>query len=77
VLLDTDAAARGIRRMAGEIVERAGGAGSLGLVGIRRGGVPLAEKLAAYIEELEQTKLVAFLPFTSDQNVTITVHSDR
>jgi pyrimidine operon attenuation protein/uracil phosphoribosyltransferase len=56
-IIDTETAARGIRRMAGQIVERAGGAGSLALVGIRRGGVPLAAKLAAHIDELEHVKV--------------------
>jgi pyrimidine operon attenuation protein/uracil phosphoribosyltransferase len=55
VLLDAETAGRGIRRMAGEIVERAGGAKRLALVGIRRGGVALAAKLAEHIEELEKT----------------------
>jgi pyrimidine operon attenuation protein/uracil phosphoribosyltransferase len=53
VLLDAQTAGRGIRRMAGEIVERAGGAKHLALVGIRRGGVPLAAALARHIGELE------------------------
>ena len=44
---------RVIRRMAGEIVERNGGAGHLMLVGIRTRGVPLAERIAAEIERLE------------------------
>jgi pyrimidine operon attenuation protein/uracil phosphoribosyltransferase len=44
---------RMIRRMAGEIVERNGGAGHLMLVGIRTRGVPLAERIAAEIEKLE------------------------
>ena len=57
VLIDPETAARGIRRMAGQIVERAGGATQLGLVGIRRGGVPLAEKLAEHIEELEKVRV--------------------
>jgi pyrimidine operon attenuation protein / uracil phosphoribosyltransferase len=57
VLLDAETAGRGIRRMAGEIVERAGGAKRLALVGIRRGGVPLAAKLAEHIEELEKTRV--------------------
>jgi len=43
--------------MAGQIVEGAGGATNLALVGIRRGGVPLAEKLAAHIEELERVRV--------------------
>lgn len=57
VALDTDDAARGIRRMAGQIVERAGGAHELALVGIRRGGVPLAERLAALAFELEGVRV--------------------
>ena len=56
-LIDVETAGRGIRRMAGEIVERAGGATNLALVGIRRGGVPLAAKLAAHIEELENVRV--------------------
>jgi pyrimidine operon attenuation protein / uracil phosphoribosyltransferase len=57
VLIDPETAGRGIRRMAGEMVERAGGAGKLALVGICRGGVPLAAKLALHIEELEGVKV--------------------
>jgi pyrimidine operon attenuation protein/uracil phosphoribosyltransferase len=57
VLIDAETAGRGIRRMAGEMVERAGGAGKLALVGICRGGVPLAAKLAQLIEELEKVKV--------------------
>jgi pyrimidine operon attenuation protein/uracil phosphoribosyltransferase len=57
LLIDVETAGRGIRRMAGEIVERAGGARELALVGIRRGGVPLADKLAQHIEELEHVKV--------------------
>jgi pyrimidine operon attenuation protein/uracil phosphoribosyltransferase len=57
VLLDAETAGRGIRRMAGQIVERALGAKDLALVGIRRGGVPLAATLARHIEELEQVRV--------------------
>jgi len=57
VLIDPESAARGIRRMAGQIVERAGGAQSLALIGIRRGGVPLAAKLAEHIAELEHLQV--------------------
>src|SRR5260221_12928760 len=53
VLIDSETTGRGIRRMAGEIVERGGGAKNLALVGIRRGGVPIAARLAAHIDELE------------------------
>ncbi len=57
VLIDAETAGRGIRRMAGEIVERAGGAKRLALVGIRRGGVPIAAKLAEHIAELEGVRV--------------------
>jgi pyrimidine operon attenuation protein/uracil phosphoribosyltransferase len=57
VLIDPESAARGIRRMAGQIVERAGGAQGLALIGIRRGGVPLAAKLAEHIAELEHLQV--------------------
>jgi Concanavalin A-like lectin/glucanases superfamily len=30
-----------------------------------------------YVEELEQVTLIAFLPITSDHDVTITIHSDK
>jgi pyrimidine operon attenuation protein/uracil phosphoribosyltransferase len=53
LLLDAEGAARGLRRMAGEIIERHRGAQGLVLVGIRRGGVPVARELARWIRELE------------------------
>jgi pyrimidine operon attenuation protein/uracil phosphoribosyltransferase len=59
-ILDAKQMARIIRRMAGEIVERAiGGSGGaeLLLAGIRTRGVPLAEKLAAEIERMEGLKV--------------------
>jgi len=52
-LLDADGVARGLRRVAGEIVERHLGTEGVLLVGIRRGGVPLARVLARWIRELE------------------------
>jgi pyrimidine operon attenuation protein/uracil phosphoribosyltransferase len=39
--------------MASEIVERTSGSARLSLVGVRRGGVPVARRLAAAIEEAE------------------------
>lgn len=45
-LLNAADAERGLRRLAEEIVERHRGTDKLLLVGIRRGGVPLAEHLA-------------------------------
>ena len=35
------------------------------------------EVALGYVEELEQVKLIAFLPITSDHDVTITIHSDK
>lgn len=53
VLLDQDGVARGLRRVAGEIVERHRGTEGVILVGVRRGGVPVARELARWIRELE------------------------
>jgi pyrimidine operon attenuation protein/uracil phosphoribosyltransferase len=53
VLLDSDGVSRGLRRVAGEIVERHRGTEGLVLIGVRRGGVPLARELARWIKELE------------------------
>jgi len=44
---------RAISRIAHEIVERNGGAGELTLLGLRRRGGPLAQRLAERIHELE------------------------
>src|SRR5689334_20140508 len=52
-VLDTDGAARGLRRVAGEIIERHRGADEVVIVGIRRGGVLVAEALVRYLKELE------------------------
>ena len=56
-VLDADAIARAIRRIALEIVEQAGGAEGLALVGIRRGGVPLAKRIADVIREVEKKEV--------------------
>jgi pyrimidine operon attenuation protein/uracil phosphoribosyltransferase len=45
---------RTLVRLAHEIVERNNGAKNLGLVGIKRRGVPLAERIARYIETIEK-----------------------
>ena len=55
VVVDPESVSRGLRRIAGEIIERHRGTGSLVLVGIRRGGVPVARRLAEWIAELEPT----------------------
>jgi pyrimidine operon attenuation protein / uracil phosphoribosyltransferase len=53
-LLDADGVARGLRRVAGEIVERHGGTEGLVLVGVRRGGIAVVRAIATWIRELEQ-----------------------
>ena len=52
-LLDPESVARGLRRMAGEIIERHAGAPDLVLVAIRRGGLAVAAALAHWLGELE------------------------
>ena len=51
VLLDSDALARTLSRIAHEIIERNDDLSRLALVGIHTRGVPLAERLATLIEE--------------------------
>jgi pyrimidine operon attenuation protein/uracil phosphoribosyltransferase len=46
---------RTLVRLAHEIVERNNGAANLGLVGIKRRGVPLAQRLARLIETIEKS----------------------
>jgi pyrimidine operon attenuation protein / uracil phosphoribosyltransferase len=53
-LLDSESVARGLRRIAGEIVERHAGAPDLVLVAIRRGGIAVARALSYWLSELEQ-----------------------
>ena len=52
-ILDTEALRRIITRIAHEIVERNKGTEDLILVGVRRRGVPLAQRIAAKIREFE------------------------
>ena len=53
VLIDSEGVSRGLRRVAGQIVERQRGAEGLVLIGVRRGGVPLAREIARWVRELE------------------------
>ena len=55
VLADEAAVGRMLRRLASHIVERRGGTG-LALVGIRTGGLLLAERLAGLIEAIEGSR---------------------
>ncbi len=52
-LLNAESVDRGLRRVAGEILERHARSLDLVLVGVRRGGVPLAEKIGRWLERLE------------------------
>ena len=54
-VLDADGLRRALTRIAHEIVERNDGVDGLVLVGIRSRGVPLANRLAALIEQHEAT----------------------
>ncbi len=56
-IMDADTLTRTLRRMAHEIVERNGGTEALWLVGIRRRGVPLAQRLAGFVAEFEGVRL--------------------
>ena len=52
-IIDAEGLRRAVTRIAHEIIERNDGARNLVLVGIRRRGVPLAERLAKKIQEFE------------------------
>jgi pyrimidine operon attenuation protein / uracil phosphoribosyltransferase len=52
-LLSADDVGRALRRMAHEIVERNSGVDEVVLVGLQRGGVPIAEALAANLASIE------------------------
>lgn len=56
VVMDDKAMRRALTRIAHEIVEHNEGAEHMGLVGVMRRGVPLADILACEIEEIEGTK---------------------
>jgi pyrimidine operon attenuation protein/uracil phosphoribosyltransferase len=53
-LLDADGVNRALRRLAHELVEANGGADDLVLMGIQTRGVPLAERIAAHLGDIEQ-----------------------
>lgn len=55
VLLDGDDLSRMVTRLAHEVVEANHGADGLVVLGIQTRGVPLARRLAAAIEQIEQT----------------------
>jgi len=53
LILDADGIRRALTRIAHEIIERNKGVDDVALIGIRRRGVPLAERLARRIGEIE------------------------
>ncbi len=53
LLLGHDDISRGLRRVAGEILERHQGSEGLVLIGIRRGGVPVSQALAKWLHVLD------------------------
>jgi pyrimidine operon attenuation protein/uracil phosphoribosyltransferase len=56
LILDEDGIRRSLTRIAHEIVEKNKGINDIILVGIRRRGVPLAERLAVLIQDIEGVK---------------------
>jgi pyrimidine operon attenuation protein/uracil phosphoribosyltransferase len=56
-VMDADQIRRAVKRISHEIVERNRGVGNVVVVGIRRRGVYLAERIAAYIEKIEGAKV--------------------
>ena len=56
-VLDRDAVARAVRRMAHEIVERNEGLENLCVVGLQTGGVPFASAIARQFREIEGTEV--------------------
>ncbi len=56
-LLSASEIDRTLVRLAHQIVEKHNGGGNLGLVGIRRRGVPLAQRIGTIIESIEKQKV--------------------
>ena len=69
VLLDEKAIKRTLTRVAHEIIEKNKGTENIMLVGIKRRGVPIAERIALLIEQFEEIKV----PVSS---VDITLYRD-
>jgi pyrimidine operon attenuation protein/uracil phosphoribosyltransferase len=56
-LMSADETQRTLQRLAHEIVEKTGGARDVALIGIRRRGIPLAQRLAGMIEASNGVKV--------------------
>ena len=57
IIMDSSAVDRSLTRIAHEIIEKNKGTEDLALIGIRTRGVPLAERLAEKIEDIEGIKV--------------------
>ena len=55
-IMDADDMARAVRRMAHEVIERNHGLALVVVIGLQTGGVPLAERLADALDEIEGTR---------------------
>ena len=56
-IMDKAAIERALKRIAHEIIEKSKGTRDLAVVGIRKRGAYLAERVAAYIEQIEKIKV--------------------
>lgn len=56
LIMDKDALDRALKRIAHEIVEKNKGAKNLALIGIHRRGVPIARRIAQYIQQFENVR---------------------
>jgi pyrimidine operon attenuation protein/uracil phosphoribosyltransferase len=56
-IVDKEAMERALKRIAHEIIERNKGIGDLAIVGIRNRGAYLAQRVAAFIEKIEDIKV--------------------
>jgi pyrimidine operon attenuation protein/uracil phosphoribosyltransferase len=57
LIMDSLALERALKRIAHEIIEKNKGAHNVALIGIHRRGVPIAKRIASYIEEFEGVKV--------------------
>lgn len=57
ILMDENAIARSLKRVSHEIIEKNKGTNDVVLVGIKRRGVPIAERISLMIEKIEGKKI--------------------
>jgi len=57
LIMDGVALDRALKRIAHEIIEKNKGAENVALIGIHRRGVPISQRIAAYIEQFEDVKV--------------------